>query len=115
LKKQGVFWIDDYVNGRRQRERIGADKRLAETHTRADRQGVTQPVRRCDAQVTQTASRYTIDKHEFVTDVTLVTQHSRLLLVACLPNQLHQEMLMRSHPGRLAAVDRCAALTTLST
>jgi endo-alpha-1,4-polygalactosaminidase (GH114 family) len=57
FKKQGVYWIDYYVNGWRNRERIGADKRLAETHTRADRQGVTQLVRRCDAQVTQTASR----------------------------------------------------------
>jgi hypothetical protein len=31
FKKQGVFWIDYYVNGRRKRERIGPDKRLAET------------------------------------------------------------------------------------
>jgi hypothetical protein len=31
LKKQGAYWIDYYVNGRRQRERIGPDKRLAET------------------------------------------------------------------------------------
>jgi hypothetical protein len=57
LKKPGVYWIDDYVNGRRKQERLGADKRLAETHTRADRQGVTQPVRRCDAHVTHTESR----------------------------------------------------------
>ena len=31
FKKQGVYWIDYYVNGHRKRERIGADKRLAET------------------------------------------------------------------------------------
>jgi hypothetical protein len=30
FKKQGVYWIDFYVNGRRKRERIGPDKRLAE-------------------------------------------------------------------------------------
>jgi hypothetical protein len=30
FKKQGVYWIDYYVNGRRQRERIGPDKKLAE-------------------------------------------------------------------------------------
>jgi hypothetical protein len=30
-KKQGVYWIDYYVNGHRKRERIGPDKRLAET------------------------------------------------------------------------------------
>jgi hypothetical protein len=30
LKKQGVYWIDHYVNGHRKRERIGPDKRLAE-------------------------------------------------------------------------------------
>jgi integrase len=31
FKKQGVYWIDYYVYGHRKRERIGADKRLAET------------------------------------------------------------------------------------
>jgi integrase len=31
FKKQRVYWIDYYVNGRRKRERIGPDKRLAET------------------------------------------------------------------------------------
>jgi integrase len=31
FKKQGVYWIDYYANGRRKRERIGPDKRLAET------------------------------------------------------------------------------------
>jgi len=31
FKKQGVYWIDYYVNGQRRRERIGPDKRLAET------------------------------------------------------------------------------------
>ena len=31
FKKQGVYWIDYYVNGQRKRERIGLDKRLAET------------------------------------------------------------------------------------
>jgi integrase len=30
FKKQGVYWIDYYVNGHRKRERIGPDKRLAE-------------------------------------------------------------------------------------
>jgi hypothetical protein len=30
FKKRGVYWIDYYVNGRRKRERIGPDKRLAE-------------------------------------------------------------------------------------
>jgi integrase len=30
FKKQGVYWIDYYVNGRRKRERIGPDKKLAE-------------------------------------------------------------------------------------
>jgi hypothetical protein len=30
FKKQGVFWIGYYVNGRRKRERIGPDKHLAE-------------------------------------------------------------------------------------
>ena len=31
FKKQGVYWIDYYVSGRRKRERIGPDRRLAET------------------------------------------------------------------------------------
>jgi hypothetical protein len=31
FKKLGVFWIDYYMHGRRKRERIGPDKRLAET------------------------------------------------------------------------------------
>ena len=31
FKKQGVWWIGYYVNGDRKRERIGPDKRLAET------------------------------------------------------------------------------------
>jgi hypothetical protein len=31
FKKQGVYWIDYYVSGRRKRERIGPNKRLAET------------------------------------------------------------------------------------
>ena len=31
FKKQGVYWIDYYVGGHRKRERIGPDKRLAET------------------------------------------------------------------------------------
>jgi hypothetical protein len=31
FKKQGVYWIDYYVHGHRKRERIGLDKRLAET------------------------------------------------------------------------------------
>jgi integrase len=31
FKKQGVYWIDYYVRGRRKRERIGPDKKLAET------------------------------------------------------------------------------------
>ena len=31
FKKQDVYWIDYYVNGHRKRERIGPDKRLAET------------------------------------------------------------------------------------
>jgi hypothetical protein len=31
LKKQGVYWIDDYVDGRRMRERINSDGWLAET------------------------------------------------------------------------------------
>jgi hypothetical protein len=31
FKKQGVYWIDYCVNGHRKRERIGPDKRLAET------------------------------------------------------------------------------------
>jgi hypothetical protein len=30
-KKPGVYWIDYYVNGPRKRERVGPDKRLAET------------------------------------------------------------------------------------
>jgi len=30
FKKQGVYWIDYYVEGHRKRERIGPDKRLAE-------------------------------------------------------------------------------------
>jgi hypothetical protein len=30
-KKPGVYWIDYYVNGHRKRERVGTDKRLAET------------------------------------------------------------------------------------
>jgi integrase len=30
FKKQGVYWIDYYVSGRRRRERIGPDKKLAE-------------------------------------------------------------------------------------
>lgn len=31
FRKQGVYWIDYYVQGHRKRERIGPDKRLAET------------------------------------------------------------------------------------
>jgi hypothetical protein len=31
FKKQGVYWIDYYVNGPPKRERVGTDKRLAET------------------------------------------------------------------------------------
>jgi integrase len=31
FKKQGAYWIDYYVNSHRKRERIGPDKRLAET------------------------------------------------------------------------------------
>ena len=31
FKKQGVHWVDYYVNGRRKRERIGPHARLAET------------------------------------------------------------------------------------
>jgi integrase len=31
FKKQGVYWIDYYLNGHRKRERIGPDKRLADT------------------------------------------------------------------------------------
>ena len=31
FRKQGVYWIDYYVNGHRKRERIGPDKKLAET------------------------------------------------------------------------------------
>jgi hypothetical protein len=34
FKKQGVFGIDYYVDGHRKRERIGPDKRLAETALR---------------------------------------------------------------------------------
>jgi integrase len=30
FRKQGVYWIDYYVNGRRKRERIGPEKKLAE-------------------------------------------------------------------------------------
>ncbi len=38
FKKQGVYWIDYYVHGRRKRERIGQDKRLAERGTRQNGQ-----------------------------------------------------------------------------
>jgi hypothetical protein len=31
FKKQGVYWVDYYVNGHRKRKRIGPDKRLGET------------------------------------------------------------------------------------
>jgi hypothetical protein len=31
FKKQCVYWINFYVSGHRMRERIGPDKRLAET------------------------------------------------------------------------------------
>jgi hypothetical protein len=31
LRKQGVYWIDYYVNGHCKRKRIGTGKRLAET------------------------------------------------------------------------------------
>ena len=37
FRKQGVYWIDYYVSGHRQRERIGPDKRLAETVLRKRR------------------------------------------------------------------------------
>jgi hypothetical protein len=30
MKKQGIYWIDYYINGRRKRERIGPSKKLAE-------------------------------------------------------------------------------------
>ena len=33
-RSRGVYWIDYYVNGHRKRERIGPDKRLAETALR---------------------------------------------------------------------------------
>ena len=31
FRKQGVYWIDYFVNRHRTRERIGPDKRLAKT------------------------------------------------------------------------------------
>jgi hypothetical protein len=31
FKKQGVYWIDSYVNGHRNRERITSNERPAET------------------------------------------------------------------------------------
>jgi hypothetical protein len=31
FKKQGVYWLDYYVDGHRKRERVGPDKRLPET------------------------------------------------------------------------------------
>ena len=34
FKKQGVYWIDYYVNGHRKRERMGPAQRLAETAPR---------------------------------------------------------------------------------
>ena len=34
FRKQGVYWIDYYVSGHRKRERIGPDKRFAETALR---------------------------------------------------------------------------------
>jgi integrase len=37
FKKQGVYWIDYYVSGHRKRERIGPDKRLADTVLRKRR------------------------------------------------------------------------------
>jgi hypothetical protein len=37
FNKQAVYWIDYYVDGRRKRERIGPDKRLAETVLRKRR------------------------------------------------------------------------------
>jgi hypothetical protein len=44
FKKQGVYWIDYYVNGHRRQEPHWAGERLAETgHGRAAG-GVTQPV-----------------------------------------------------------------------
>ena len=42
FKKQGVYWIDYYVNGRRKRERIGPDKRLAETVLRKRKVAIAQ-------------------------------------------------------------------------
>jgi hypothetical protein len=63
--------------------------------------GVTQPVWMCDTQVTQTELRESIDTLTRVTDVTMVTQNSRLLLLACTPSKLHQEILRRGVPGRL--------------
>ena len=38
FKKQGVYWIDYYISGRRKRERIGPDKRRAERGTRRNGQ-----------------------------------------------------------------------------
>lgn len=35
FKKKGVYWIGYYVKSHRKRERIGPDKRLAETVLRA--------------------------------------------------------------------------------
>jgi len=32
FKKQGVYWIDYYVSGRRKRERIGPESRLGERY-----------------------------------------------------------------------------------
>jgi hypothetical protein len=42
FKKQGVYWIDSYVSGRRKRERIGPDKRLAETVLRKRKVGIAE-------------------------------------------------------------------------
>jgi hypothetical protein len=42
FKKQGVYWIDDHVNGQRKRERTGPDKRLAEPVLRKRRVAIAE-------------------------------------------------------------------------
>jgi hypothetical protein len=42
FKNQGVYWIDYSLQGRRQRKRLGSDRRLAETVLRKRKVEITE-------------------------------------------------------------------------
>jgi hypothetical protein len=72
FKKQGVYWIDYYVQGHRKRERIGPDKRLAETVLRKRKVAVAEgrflerqrPVTTTFDELADTDLRYSRDQQQ---------------------------------------------------